>query len=210
MRRRLKTPCLPVRNSGDLMNMSKLRSMKEFIINIDSRGFTLVEVLLVIMVIPLVLGVSFGVMSAALSAYRVIDARSGLASTGTHMLEMLGQDIRGLVEIYDTSSEIRLYGRIYGAQDIDYRFTQPAHDRPGALTRNGKDITKSGVQVVSCKFDYLTPSQGNEETEPPGPSEYSTYEPVDPGVASCIKVKFTLKSGTSSMTFESIFHMRNS
>lgn len=191
------------------MNMSKLHSMKKFIANTDSQGFTLVEVLVVITVIPLILGVSFGVMSAALSVYRVIDARSDLASTGTHMLEMLGQDIRGLLEIYNTSSETRLCGSMYSAENIDYRFTSPAHDSSGALTRNGKDITRSGVQVASCKFDYLKPAQGSDAPKPPEPSESSAYESVLPSLASCVRVRVTLELGTSSMTFESIFHMRN-
>jgi len=193
-----------------LMNMSKLHSMKKFIANTDSQGFTLVEVLVVITVIPLILGVSFGVMSAALSVYRVIDARSDLASTGTHMLEMLGQDIRGLLEIYNTSSETRLCGSMYSAENIDYRFTSPAHDSSGALTRNGKDITRSGVQVASCKFDYLKPAEGSEVPQPPTPLESSAYESVLPGLASCVRVTFTLDKGSSSMTFESIFYMRNS
>jgi hypothetical protein len=192
------------------MNMNKLRSMKNSIANIDSRGFTLVEVLIIIMVIPLVLGVSFGVMSAALSIYRVIDARSGLASTGTHMLEMFGQDIRGLAEIYNQSSENRLYGRIYGAQDVDYQFTPSSHDSPGALTRNGINITRSGVGVESCEFEYLRPAEGSDAPNLPEPQESSAYESVLPSLASCVKVKFTLDKGTSSMTFESIFHMRNS
>lgn len=192
-----------------MMNMSKLHSMKKFIANTDSQGFTLVEVLVVITVIPLILGVSFGVMSAALSVYRVIDARSDLASTGTHMLEMLGQDIRGLLEIYNTSSETRLCGSMYSAENIDYRFTSPAHDSSGALTRNGKDITRSGVQVASCKFDYLKPAQGSDAPKPPEPSESSAYESVLPSLASCVRVRVTLELGTSSMTFESIFHMRN-
>ena len=194
------------------MNMSKLHSMKKLIANTDSQGFTLVEVLVVITVIPLILGVSFGVMSAALSVYRVIDARSDLASTGTHMLEMLGQDIRGLVEIYNTSSETRLCGSMYSAENIDYRFTSPAHDSSGALTRNGKDITRSGVQMASCKFDYLKlkPAEESGAPQPPIPLEPSAYESVLPGLASCVRVTFTLDKGSSSMTFESIFHMRNS
>lgn len=191
------------------MNMSELRSMKKSIASIDSQGFTLVEVLIIIMVIPLILGVSFGVMSAVLNVYRVIDARSGLASTGTHMLEVLGQDIRGLAEIHSESSETRLYGRTYGADDVDYQFTPRADDSPGALTRNGINITRSGVGVESHGFEYLKPAEGSDAPNPPEPQDSSAYESVLPSLASCVRVRFTLGKGTSSMTFESIFHMRN-
>ncbi|HHX25935.1 MAG TPA: prepilin-type N-terminal cleavage/methylation domain-containing protein [Firmicutes bacterium] len=192
------------------MKIGKQGSHKNLLTRIGNEGFTLVEVLIVIMVIPLILGVSFGVMSAALSMYRTIDARSGLSSAGTHMLEVIGQDIRGLTRLYDTSSETRLNGYIYKhAADVDYQFIPPDSDSPGALTRNGKDITSSRVSVASCKFDYLKPAQGSDAPKPPEPSESSAYESVLPSLASCVRVRVTLELGTSSMTFESIFHMRN-
>lgn len=192
------------------MKTDKLHGRKKLPAGTGNQGFTLVEVLIVITIIPLILGVSFGVMSAALRIYKVIDARSGLSATGTHMIEAIGQDVRGLAGLYDTSSETRLYGHIYGAADVDYQFMQPVSDNPGIIIRNGKNMTGSGVSVVSCKFDYLVPAQGSGEPEPPVPSQPSAYESTMPGVASCVRVRFTLESGASSMTFESIFHMRNS
>jgi prepilin-type N-terminal cleavage/methylation domain-containing protein len=177
----------------------------------DDKGFTLVEVLVVITIIPLILGVSFGVMSTALRAYRTIDARSNLSSQGTHILEVIGQDVRGLSEVYSTSSEIRLNGRVYGhATDIDYEFIAPTTESPGVLTRNGKDTITSGVSVTACEFDYLKPVENSDSPEPSIPSEPSAYESVLPNLASCVKVRLTLESGTLSMTFESIFCMRNS
>ena len=152
---------------------------------------------MVITIIPLILGVSFGVMSAALHAYRTIDARSNLSSQGTHILEIIGQDVRGLSEVYSTSSKTRLHGRVYGrAADIDYEFIEPTTESPGVLTRNEKDIIESGASVTACEFDYLKPIEND--------------GPVPPDSASCIKVRLTLESGTLSMSFESIFYMRNS
>lgn len=183
-------------DDGGSMRIGKQHSRKKLLARMGNQGFTLVEVLVVIMVIPLILGVSFGVMSAALSMYRVIDARSGLSAAGTHILEAIGQDIRGLATLYDTSSETRLHGRVYGhAADIDYEFTVPGFNTPAMLTRNGKDITSNGVSVISCEFNYMGPTG---------------FESVLPDIASCVRVRFTLKLGASSMTFESIFHMRNS
>jgi prepilin-type N-terminal cleavage/methylation domain-containing protein len=178
------------------MRTGKQGDQKKLLACMGNRGFTLVEVLIVIMVIPLILVVSFGVMSASLSMYRVIDARSGLSSAGTHILEAIGQDIRGLARLYDTSSETRLNGHVYKrAEDVDYQFIPPDSGTPGVLTRNGKDMTNSGVSVVSCEFGYMG-STGSES--------------VPPDVASCIRVRFTLKLRASSMSFESVFHIRNS
>ncbi|NLB74830.1 MAG: type II secretion system protein [Firmicutes bacterium] len=179
-----------------MMKTGKQGGQKKLLAPICDKGFTLVEVLIVIMVIPLILGVSFGVMSAALSMYRAIDARSGLSSTGTHILEAIGQDIRGLAILYDTSSESRLNGHVYGhAADVDYQFIPPDSNISGVLTRNGKDMTNNGVSVVACEFGYMG-STG--------------FESVPPDTASCVRVRFTLELRASSMTFESVFHMRNS
>ena len=174
-------------------------SAKKLLSGMSNQGFTLVEVLIVIMIIPLILGVSFGVMSAALRAYRAIDSRSSLSSAGTGILEAIGQDIRSLIEVYSTSSDTRLNGRAYGhVNDVEYEHVAPASGNPGLLMRNGKNMAVNGVSVTSCKFDYLKPA------------EFSGYESVHPSLASSVRVRLTLESGSLSMTFESTFHMRNS
>ncbi len=181
------------------MKTGKHLSAKKLLSGMGNQGFTLVEVLIVIMVIPLILGVSFGVMSAALRAYRTIDARSSLSSAGTGIFEAIGQDTRGLIEVYSTSSDTRLHGLVYGyVNDVDYQYVAPASGNPGLLMRNGKNMAVNGVSVTSCKFDYVKPA------------EFSGYESVHPSLASSVRVRLTLESGSLSMTFESTFHMRNS
>ena len=106
----------------------------------------------------------------------------GNAAINDEFVEIAGKDVaKGALmtqedvykrQLYDTSSETRLNGYIYKhAADVDYQFIPPDSDSPGALTRNGKDITSSRVSVASCKFDYLKPAQGSDAPKPPEPSE---------------------------------------
>lgn len=165
------------------------------------RGFTLVEVLVVLAIVPLVLAITLSAVSVALRAYRLVEARSELSSAGMLVMETLGQDLRGMREIHGDSSETRLHGRLQdNTTDVDYEFTPPDGSLPGTLSRSGIELFGSDTSVTSCEFTYLAPGP-----EPEGPLQ----EVSDARSASSIKVRLTIERSSTSMTFESLFDLRN-
>lgn len=165
-----------------------------------SRGFTLVEVLVVLAIIPLVLAITFSAVSVALRAYRLAEARSALSAGAMVVMETLGQDLRGAREIYEDSSSTRFHGRLQNNLDVLYEFTPPAGSEPGTLSRNGAQLFGSETSVTSCEFAYLAPGP-----DPGGPLQ----EVSDVRSASSIRVSLTVERRSSSMTFESVFDLRN-
>lgn len=165
------------------------------------RGFTLVEVLVVLAIIPLVLTIAFSAVSIALRAYRLAEAQSSLSAEAMVVMETLGQDLRGAREIYEDSSSARFHGRLQdNVTDVVYEFTPPAGSAPGTLSRNGAQLFGSETSVTSCEFAYLAP----------GPDPESPLREVsDVGSASSIRVSLTIERRFSSMTFESVFDLRN-
>ena len=167
----------------------------------QNAGFTLVEVLVVLAIVPLVLAIAFSAVSVALRGYRLVEARSALASGGMVVIETLGQDLRGVREIYDDSSQTRFHGRLQdGVTDVVYEFAPPGGSAPGALSRNGAQLFGSDTHVTSCEFTYLAPGP-----DPEGPLQ----EVNDVRSASSIKVRLAIGRKSSSMTFESVFDLRN-
>lgn len=164
------------------------------------RGFTLVEVLVVLTIVPLVLAVAFGAVSVALRTYRMINARSSLSSEGARAVEIISTDIRGAKAIYTDSSASRLHCLLQdGTSKVDYVFTHPYGSLLGTLTKNGEDLFSSGISVDPCEFTYLAP-----EADPDLPPRA-----VAPDKASLVKVRLGLSSGGSSITYESVFDLRN-
>lgn len=164
------------------------------------RGFTLVEVLVVLAVVPLVLAVAFSAVSVALRAYRVVDARASLSVEGARVMEIIAADLRGARAIYADSSANRLRGLLQdGVSKLDYVFTRSVGSPPGTLTRNGENLLRSGLSVSSCEFTYLAP-QNNPELPP---------QATDPDKASLVKVRLALLCEGISMTYESVFSLRN-
>lgn len=165
-----------------------------------TRGFTLVEVLIALAIVPLVLAVAFSVVSVALRAYQVIRTRSELSADGMRAMESIGQDLRGATEVYSDSSETRLHGRLQGgADEVDYEHVPPSGEDPGALTRNGTSLFGPETSVASCEFGYLA-----QATDPDAPPQS-----VDPQDARSVRVVLELSRGQTSMTFESVFGLRN-
>lgn len=166
-----------------------------------ARGFTLVEVLVVLAIVPLVVSVTFSAASVALRAYRLAQARSNLSSEAMMVMEMIGQDIQGATNIYEDSSSARFHGRLQdNLTDVIYEFTPPAGSAPGALSRNGAQLLGSATSVASCEFAYLAPgsSRGN-----------PLQEVSDVKMASSIRVSLTIEQRSCSVTFESVFDLRN-
>ncbi|HHY33306.1 MAG TPA: prepilin-type N-terminal cleavage/methylation domain-containing protein [Firmicutes bacterium] len=164
------------------------------------RGFTLVEVLVVLTIVPLVLGIAFSAVSVALRSYRLVEARADLCSAGTLVMETLGQDIRGVRRIYEDSSEARFHGLVQdNMTDVSYEFVPSEGSLPGTLRRNGKDLFGPDTSVTSCEFTYLAP----------GPDPDAPLEEVAPQNASSVKVRLTIANKSTSMTYESIFDARN-
>lgn len=164
------------------------------------KGFTLVEVLVVLAIVPLVLAVAFSTVSVALRTYRMINARSSLSSEGARVMEIIARDLRGATRIYSDSSEGRLRGLLQdGKTEVDYVFTDPDDPLSGTLTRNGEDLFSSSISVDSCEFAYLAP-----EADPDLP-----LRAVTPDKASLVKVRLRLSCRGTSMTYESVFDLRN-
>ncbi|MEW6229455.1 MAG: prepilin-type N-terminal cleavage/methylation domain-containing protein [Bacillota bacterium] len=164
------------------------------------KGFTLVEVLVVLAIVPLVLAVAFSAVSVALRTYRMINARSSLSSEGARVVEVISADVRGARAIYTDSSASRLHCLLQdGTSKVDYVFTRPHGSLRGTLTKNGEDLFSSSIAVDSCEFTYLVP-----EADPDLPPRA-----VAPDKASSVKVRLGLSCRGTSMTYESVFDLRN-
>jgi len=166
----------------------------------NARGFTLVEVLVVVAIVPLVLSAAFGAVSVALRAYKLAEARSVLSSGGMVAMAMVTQDLQAASHIYDDSSPTRLHGRLQdGLTDVVYEFTPPSGSEPGRLTRNGSPLFEPDISVTACEFGYFAP----------GTDVDAPLQQVAPELASSVKVRLTITSGPTSMTYESLISSRN-
>lgn len=164
------------------------------------QGFTLVEVLVAVAIVPLILTVAFSVVSVVLRTYQAIEARASLSSEGARVMETIARDVRGARTIYADSSADRLHGLLQdGVSKMDYVFTRPDDSLPGTLARNGESLFSSAVSVSSCEFSYLEP-QSDPDTPP---------RAVAPDRASSMKARFSLLCEGVSMTYESVFDLRN-
>ena len=155
--------------------------------------------------VPLVLSAAFSAVSVALRAYKLVEARSDLSSAGMLAMETLGQDLRGMCEVYDDSSGTHLRGRLQdNTTDVAYDFTPPSGSLSGTVLRNGKDLFGSDTSVTSCEFVYLAPGP-----DPDDPLQEDPSCEVSPQNASSVRVRLVIARGSTSMTFESVFDLRN-
>ncbi len=163
-------------------------------------GFTLVELVVVLAILPLVLAVAFSAASLAIRTYRATDARAALCSEGTLVMEIIARDLRGARAIFVDSSETRLRGMLQdGATEVDYVFTAANGSPRGVLSRNGEDLFGSDISVDSCEFAYLRPA----------PDPESPPALVDPDQASSVRARLSVSCGSVDMTYESVLDLRN-
>ncbi len=174
------------------------------------RGFTLIEVLAVVAIVPLVLASSFGAVAVALRTYRTITARSEMSADGMRALELIGQDMRSVTEVYQDSSADRFHARLAavagegedegeGPEEVEYEWSPGHGDDPGTLSRNGADLFGPDTDVSSCDFEYLGLAP-----DPDAPAPV-----VSPVEARAVRVRLELSRGETSMGFESLFNLRN-
>ncbi|MCR4403298.1 MAG: hypothetical protein NUW12_11100 [Firmicutes bacterium] len=166
---------------------------------LGDRGFTLVEFLAFLALVPLVIAISFSAVWVVMGMHKLAGAQSSVSTAAMVVMETLGQDLRGMKEIRDDSSSTCLRGRLQDdVTEVTYEFTPPGVSQPGMITRNGARLFGSGLSVTSCEFTYLVPGPGG-----------ALQETSDVGSASSVKVRFVVEQAPASAGFEAVFNLRN-